>query len=301
MGANREYKDTLFSKLFSEPSRLRELYNALADTDYGEDTSIELNTLEDVFVSGLKNDVSFVIDGKFVVLVEHQSTVNENMPLRFLLYIARIYEKITDGRAVYQENLLKIPTPELIVLYNGAKPFPTEKTLKLSDAFIASDKSLEKFGGLELTVRVVNINPNGNKELLKKSKTLNDYTAFVERVRHNRSVGIELRDAISEAIKWGVEEGILMGFLQLYGSEVQNMLFTEFNIDIAKEVWQEESRAEGRTEGRAEGRSEGRSEGRAEGIMEVARKMLRRRRPLDEIVEDTGLSHDEIELLRDSN
>ena len=37
MSANREYKDTLFTKLFSEPSRVRELYNALADTDYEED------------------------------------------------------------------------------------------------------------------------------------------------------------------------------------------------------------------------------------------------------------------------
>ena len=79
MNANREYKDTLFSALFSEPARLRELYNALADTDYGEDTPVELNTLESVFVSGLKNDVSFIIDGKFVVLVEHQSTINDNI------------------------------------------------------------------------------------------------------------------------------------------------------------------------------------------------------------------------------
>jgi len=30
------------------------------------------------------------------------------------------------------------------------------------------------------------------------------------------------------------------------------MLMTEFNIDIAKEVWQEEAREEGREEGREE-------------------------------------------------
>ena len=45
MSANREYKASFFSKLFSEPSRLRELYNALDDTNYGEDTPFEINTL----------------------------------------------------------------------------------------------------------------------------------------------------------------------------------------------------------------------------------------------------------------
>ena len=149
MDANRKYKDTLFSKLFSNPSRLREIYNALADTDYNDDTPIEINTLEDAFFNDLKNDVSFIIGGKSVVLVEHQSTPSKNMPLRFLLYIARLYEKITDDRTLYREKLLKIPTPEFIVLYNGIKPFPAEMTLKLSDAYMAESKPAEMFGSLE--------------------------------------------------------------------------------------------------------------------------------------------------------
>ena len=246
MGANREFKDTFFTKLFSEPSRLRELYNALAGTGYGEDTPVVLNTLDDVFLNSLKNDVSFTIDGKFVVLIEHQSTLNENMPLRFLLYIARVYERITDNRAAYQEKLLEIPTPEFVVLYNGTKPFPAEKTLRLSDAFLAAGKPPGVFGGLDLTVRVVNINPNSNKDLLSKSETLNGYSAFVDRVRHNQENGMELRDAISEVVHWSADQGILSTFMTQHGSEVQNMLMTEFNIDIAKEVWQEEAREEER-------------------------------------------------------
>jgi predicted transposase/invertase (TIGR01784 family) len=285
MGAKREYKDTLFSKLFSDPSRLRELYNALAGTDYGEDTAVEINTLEDVFFNNLKNDVSFTIDDKFVVLVEHQSTLSNNLPLRFLLYIARVLEKTSDNRAMYQEKLLMIPTPELIVLYNGIKPFPTEKTLRLSDAYLAEGKQFGIFGGLELTVRVVNINPNENRELLQKSETLNGYTAFVERVRYNLSNGMELRCAISEAIEWGVEKEILSAFLKIHGSEVQNMLMSEFNIDIAKEVWQEEAHEEGSNE-------------RA---IRIARKLLHRSRPIVEIIEDTGLTREEIESLRDVN
>ena len=175
MGANREFKSSLFSELFSDPVRLRELYNAIANTNYGEDTPVELNTLEDILIKDLKNDVSFVIDDKFVVLIEHQSTLSENMPLRILLYIARLYERIAKYEDVYRDRLLKIPTPEFIVLYNGEKKFPDERIYRLSDAYKTSDESVEKFGSMELTVRVVNINPNGNAELLGKSSTLAGY------------------------------------------------------------------------------------------------------------------------------
>jgi len=242
MEANRKYKDTLFSKLFSKPQSLRELYNALADTEYGEDIEIEINTLENVFFNDLKNDVSFTIDDKYVVILEHQSTINENMPLRCLMYIARVFEKITDERAIYQEKLQEIPTPEFIVLYNGVKHFPSEQTLRLSDAYKGTEKSIKRFGDLDLTVRVVNINPGNNDELLQKSEILSDYTAFVERVRYNQRNGNILRTAIEEAIKWGIARGLLGTYLIEHESEVTNMLMTEFNIDIAKEVWQDEIR-----------------------------------------------------------
>ena len=266
-------------------ARLRELYNALADTDYGEDTPIEINTLEDVFFYDLKNDVSFTIDGRFVVLIEYQSSISNNMPVRFLLYIARVYEKIIDDRAAYQEKLLKIPTPEFIVLYNGTKPFPPEKTLRLSDAFIAESKSPEKFGGLELTVRVVNIKPSSNEALLRKSRTLHGYSAFVERVKRNKDVGMELGDAISEAVKWGIDGDILSSFLTQHGSEVQNMLFTEFNIDIAKEVWQEEAREDARTER----------------TIEMAQDLLALGIPVEAIQKASGLTREEIVKLRGAN
>ncbi len=54
----------------------------------------------------------------------------------------------------------------------------------------------------------------------------------------------------------------------------------------------------GREEGITEGIAKGIATGRAEGFMEVARKMLKRGRPLEEILEDTGLSREEVERLR---
>jgi len=44
-----------------------------------------------------------------------------------------------------------------------------------------------------------------------------------------------------EAIKYCHQHDILKEYLEFYGSEVLSMLYTEFNIDEAKEVWQEEA------------------------------------------------------------
>jgi hypothetical protein len=243
MSANRNYKDSLFIDLFSKPETLRELYNAIADTNYGEETPIEVNTLENVLVKGKTNDVSFIIGGKSVVLIEHQSSINENMPLRCLMYIGQIYEKIVERRSAYNETLVKIPTPEFIVLYNGVKPYCANETLKLSDAYIYTDESQNKFGHLELTVRVANINPGYNDDLLQKSETLQGYSLFINRVRHNLSIGFSLSDALKESISWCINQGILATYLTQHRSEVENMLLTEFNIDVALEVKEEETDA----------------------------------------------------------
>ena len=40
------------------------------------------------------SDISFDVGGKLIVFGEHQSTINENMPLRNLLYIGRAYEQL---------------------------------------------------------------------------------------------------------------------------------------------------------------------------------------------------------------
>ena len=54
----------------------------------------------DADLLSIKNDVSFLIDGR-LSLYEHQSTYNPNLPLRFLLYIANQYASITKDVNLY--------------------------------------------------------------------------------------------------------------------------------------------------------------------------------------------------------
>lgn len=118
VNANQKYKASVFSALFDDKEKLVELYNALDGTDYKlDETDIEITTLQDALFMGKINDVSFTVNGKIVVLIEHQSTINDNLPVRCLMYVARIYEKLLVGDNIYRKKLIPIPTPEFIVLY----------------------------------------------------------------------------------------------------------------------------------------------------------------------------------------
>ena len=64
---NRKYKDTVFRMLFNNKKEALGLYNNLFDTDYTDESLIDIVTLEDVLFIPRKNDVAFTMNGRFVV------------------------------------------------------------------------------------------------------------------------------------------------------------------------------------------------------------------------------------------
>jgi hypothetical protein len=237
VAANRKYKDSVFNSFLSDKAKLLEIYNVIENGNYDNNTELVINTMTDVLYMDRINDISFIIDRKLVVLIEHQSTINNNMPLRLLFYISRLYEKMVDDRSIYRRNRISIPKPNFIVLYNGDEDYPENKILKLSESF--EDVSIPNL--LELEVKVYNINKGKNEDILKRSRSLNDYTTFIARVKENKNNGMDIESAISEAIEYCIKEDIMREFLESKRSEVKNMLYTEFNIEEAKKVWWEEA------------------------------------------------------------
>ena len=257
MDVNRQLKDSVFTFLFSNPDLLRELYCAIEGVTLPADIPVTINTLSDVLFMDKINDISFEIGGKLVIILEHQSTINPNMPLRLLLYIGRIYEKIIQDKKIYSSKKVFVPQPEFFVLYNGLDPYPDEEVLKLSASF----ESTESLGladkekpSLELDVKVININAGKNEAIAKKCQTLAQYSAFITKVRECEKEGHSRQEAVKKAVIYCRSHDILKEFLEQNASEVMNMLITEWNWDDAKEVWQEEAREEGREEGTQEER-----------------------------------------------
>ena len=256
---NRNSKDSMFTALFGEKQNLLELYNAVSGQNYPKDTEIEIVTLSNVFYLKQKNDLAFTIGDKFVVLIEHQSTINENMPLRMLIYIGREYEKLVNIRDRYRQKMLKIPTPEFIVLYNGSEEYPDYKELKLSNSFEVKGKPC----CLELVAKVYNINKGRNVEMANRSPVLSGYEEFIAEFTENRKTMLR-HEAVRQAIKTCKERNILLSFFEEHTSEIENMLFGEWDMDIALEVAKEEAREDGLAEGRTEGLRQGKAEARNE-------------------------------------
>jgi hypothetical protein len=249
--------------LFSSKEKIISLYNAVCDENYPLDAKLEVNTLKNVLFMGQINDLSFTIENRCIVLIEHQSTINENMPLRMLMYVSKLFERIVNN-GQYRRNLCKLPRPEFTVLYNGTEKFPERETYRLSDAFIDTEKGEVN---LELIVNVVNINYDQNSEVLKKSKDLKDYSHFMDLIRkYRKEENMELGVAIVEAIKDAKELNILQDFLEEHEKEVAKMLYEEFDLDACLETEREEAKAKGHEEGLAEGMEKGKAEGIAEGM-----------------------------------
>jgi len=292
MSANTKFKASLFTFLFSDTEVLRELYSALEGISLPPDIPVTINTLENVLFMGRVNDISFEIGGKLVVLIEHQSTINPNMALRLLMYIARLYERLIGDRDLYATKQIALPRPEFFVLYNGEAPYPDEQVCRLSDAFLdPSEFTATGRDGpvLELVVKVLNINKGRNEGIAKGCKTLAGYQAFVAKAREYVKRGDGLEEALKKAVLYCREHDILKEFLKRHAREVINMLTTEWNLEDAKAVWFEE--------GMEMGTERGMEQGMKQGMEEAARNALAKGLPIEIIHDITGLDIETIERL----
>ena len=105
---NREYKDGVFRLLFGSEDKSAELYNAIKGTNYTPD-AIQINTIQNpIFYGTLRNDLSFTVAERLIALYEHNSTINPNIGLRYLLYIAEIYEKAINRKDMYKAKAMSI-------------------------------------------------------------------------------------------------------------------------------------------------------------------------------------------------
>ncbi|MBD5487708.1 MAG: hypothetical protein HDR13_02810 [Lachnospiraceae bacterium] len=243
VNVQRNQKDTIFRMLFREKENLLSLYNAVNKTAYADEGELEITTLENAVYMNYKNDVSFVFDFQ-LMLYEHQSTVNPNMPLRDLLYVTDVLQGRIRNEDLYNRSLVKIPAPKFIVFYNGVDFQPERQTLRLSKAF---EKKLEH-PELELTVSVYNINLGHNTELLETCHVLKEYAQYVAQVRAFAK-NMPFAEGVKEAVDYCIREGILRDFLSKNRAEAVAVSIYEYDEEKHMKAVREEEREEGREEG----------------------------------------------------
>lgn len=242
---NRKYKDSLFRKIFSDRKDLLDLYNALNGTQYTDEEELTVTTLEDVIYISIKNDVSFLLGGT-MNLYEHQSSYNPNMPIRGLMYLARLYQNYIDDCEinVFSPVLKHLPSPKFIVFYNGSRDEPDQKLLRLTDAF--AEEGAPEESCLECCATMLNINYGHNYELMEKCRRLEEYSVFVAEVRKALEEGGDQRQAVDDAIDICIEKGVLRDILIKERAAIMNMVLscTEKQYDrlVRKELEQQEKR-----------------------------------------------------------
>ena len=272
MAVNDEHKDRVFKFLFGNPVNKAwtlALYNAVNGSHYTNPEDIEFNTIEDAVYLGMKNDVSFIIVDE-LNLWEHQSSYNPNMPMRFFLYAAKLYEKyiVSSDYYPYSSMLQSAPCPKCICFYNGTANQPERKVLKLSDAFGGE-------GDIEVCVTMLNINYGKNKELMEACEPLNEYAWLVDTIRRYQRELKDLEAAIDAALEEMPDEFMIKKFLLLNKAEVKGMFLTEYDQEKVLEQAVNEDRRR------------------------VATDMLKKKFPLSLIEEISKLSQDTIRSIAD--
>ena len=257
--ANGCYKDTVFRMLFREKERLLSLYNSVSGKHYTDSEELEIVTLENAIYLGMKNDLAFLMDFS-LYLYEHQSTVNPNMPLRFLQYVTDEYSRLTASDNLYGEKLVKIPAPHFVVFYNGVRAYPEKKELKLSDSFQIQEGSPD----LELKAQVLNINAGFNEGLKEQCRTLAEYMHYVDKVRaYARDMPID--EAVGKAVDECIEQDILREFLLRNKAEVVRMSIYEYDEESARRAIRDTAYERGVEDGEAKGYGKGMEDGEAKG------------------------------------
>lgn len=212
------------------------------------------------------------------MLVEHQTTVNNNMPFRCLYYVAELLNNLIENKdKLYHKALIHFPSPKFFVLYDGDAKEPLQRTMLLSEAFDGDNSSLE------LVVTVYNINNDSEQPLLSKCRYLREYSILVGKVKEGLHSGLTRKEAISRAVKYCLDNGLMKGYLEKKSQEVFNMLTLQ---------WEQEKAIRASYE-------DGRDDGISEGIEKVALKMIQLGKPLEDIIQITDLPIEKIKKLAD--
>ena len=174
----RTYKDMIFQKMFERVPeyKIRAIEQIVGkdDPDLQNLTSdeVQINSLANVFVNGMHNDVSFIVRGKLLLLMEAQSTWSVNIVFRLLVYYVAIVLQMVaekESNGIYNSKKIPLPRAYFCCVYTGErKNVPDLLTLRTN---IAESEDYP----LEVKVKVIyNENDGILGEYIGAARTLDE-------------------------------------------------------------------------------------------------------------------------------
>ena len=263
--AKRTAKNSVFLDLFQNRSYLLKLYKTLhpEDNSATEDSLTDV-TIENVLTDNLYNDLGFIVNNKLMIIIEAQSTWTMNILVRVLLYLAQSYHEYFQrtSQNYYKSKKVKIPKPELYVIFTGNKGRKPDK-ISLSKEF---------FEGADIDIEI-------KAKVIYESDTddiINQYIIFCKVFNEQtRQYGMT-RKAVTETIRICKDRNVLREYLAQREKEVVTIMMSLFDEE---QIMKSFIRSE-----------------RHDADVETAKRLLKMGKlSFEEIASGTGLTIEEVE------
>ena len=222
-------KDSIFRDLFKNPEYALQLYRVL----HPEDTEVSVENIsnvnvENVLLDQMYNDLGFMVREKLLVMTEAQASWSVNVIVRLLLYLSETWHQyiVATKQNRYGTKRLKLPQPELYVIYTGERKVMPE-ILSLSEEF---------FGGsgecLEVNVRV--LYGDGKDDIISQ------YVTFTKLYDDQIRTYGRTKKAVLETIRICRDQDVLKDYLESREKEVVDIMMALFDQETALEAYLEE-------------------------------------------------------------
>lgn len=260
-------KDSVFTSLFKEKRYLIQLYRALhpEDTKTTEDDLKDV-TVSNVLVDDIYNDLGFTVGTTIMLLIEVQSTWTVNVIFRALMYLVQTYREYfrKTKQNLYKSKKLKMPKPEIYVIYVGDRKTRPEE-ISLSEEFFEGKDIC-----IDVRVKMIYDGKNGD--------IINQYVVFTKICNEQVAIHGRTREAVQEAIRICKERNVLKEYLSSREKEVVDMLMELYDEQEVLRSYVESEKYDMK--------------------VEMAKEMLIGNEPIDKIVRYSGLSKEIVEELR---
>ena len=215
----RTAKNSVFLDLFQDKKNLLKLYQTLhpEDTDATEDT-LDIVTIDNVLTDNLYNDLGIMAgNNRLLLLLEAQSSWTVNILIRILLYLAQSYHEYFErtSQSLYKSKKVKMPKPELYVIYTGNKGRKPD-TISLSQEF---------FDGADIDIEIK------AKVIYESDKDniINEYIVFCKVFNEQIKEHGMTKQAVTETIRICKDRNILKQYLSSKEVEVVTIMMSLFD------------------------------------------------------------------------
>ncbi len=216
--AKRTAKNSVFLDLFQNKNYLLKLYKTLHPEDITatEDSLTDI-TIENVLTDNLYNDLGFIVNNKLMILVEAQSTWTVNILIRVLMYLAQSYHEYFQRtrQNYYKSKKLKMPKPELYVIFTGNKGQKPDKIFLSKEFFEGADIDIE------VKAKVIYESDQDN--------IINQYIIFCKVFNEQTGQLGLTQKAVSETIRICKNRNILKEYLLEREKEVVTIMMSLFD------------------------------------------------------------------------